>query len=283
MWERKEVLVTVKAYPEHSKRHGDVVCTAGITKDGDFIRLYPINTGIYSGEEGIKKYDWIEVYCKKADEKLKRKESYKVLDGSIKIIDRSLSTYSSNKAPWDKRNEIILKKVSPSIKHLDNAFYEDRTSLGLIKVKELIDFYTEEELQPPPISKSFLKNLFDDTLIPIIDKIPHFFRYRFYCEGCKEEEACNINGKFHDIQCEDWELFQAYRNWWNKYQDIDKLWAKLYEKFYDNMKKKDLYFFMGTHSQYNTWLIIGLYYPTLESTKQYYENPRQKLDYWFGI
>jgi len=27
------------------------------------------------------------------------------------------------------------------------------------------------------------------------------------------------------------------------------------------MKDNDLYFFMGTFSQYPTWLIVGLYYP----------------------
>lgn len=143
MWEKKRVFITVKAYPEHSKRHGDVVCTAGITDEGEFIRLYPINTRIYFGAEKIKKYDWIEVECKKVtDEKLKRKESYRVRGDSIKIIDRSFSVYKG-KAPWAERNKIILNKISSSISDLKNAFKEDRTSLGLIKVKQVLDFYTK--------------------------------------------------------------------------------------------------------------------------------------------
>ena len=42
-WERKRLLLAVKAYPERSRKHGDVVCTAGITEEGEWIRLYPID------------------------------------------------------------------------------------------------------------------------------------------------------------------------------------------------------------------------------------------------
>jgi len=45
------------------------------------------------------------------------------------------------------------------------------------------------------------------------------------------------------------------------YQDVNVLWDKLYQKFYTDMLDKDLYFYVGTFSQYPTWLIIGLYYP----------------------
>lgn len=33
-WEKKRVLVTVKAYPEKSKKYGEVVCTIGLTEEG---------------------------------------------------------------------------------------------------------------------------------------------------------------------------------------------------------------------------------------------------------
>jgi hypothetical protein len=38
-WEKKRVLVTVTAYPEKSKKYGQVVCTIGLTEEGDWIRL----------------------------------------------------------------------------------------------------------------------------------------------------------------------------------------------------------------------------------------------------
>ena len=64
------------------------------------------------------------------------------------------------------------------------------------------------------------------------------------------------------MQCEDWELLESYRSWGQRYGDEDTLWEKLHEKFFEKMlAEKELYFYVGTFSQYPTWLIIGLYYP----------------------
>jgi len=117
---KKKILVTVKAYPEKSIKHHTVVCTAGITEDDEWIRLYPIQVDAFMGRNKIKKYDWIEVECQKAtNEYLKRKESYKVRDGSIKILE-SLST-NKGKTPWEERNKIILPHIAHSIEHYRNS------------------------------------------------------------------------------------------------------------------------------------------------------------------
>jgi len=36
---------------------------------------------------------------------------------------------------------------------------------------------------------------------------------------------------------------------------------KIRKKFLDFMKTGDLYFFMGTHFRFGTWIIIGIFYP----------------------
>ena len=261
-WVKKRVLVTVKAYPEHSTKHGCVVCTAGITTDGDWIRLYPMPFTTFLGAQKIKKYDWIEVECEKViGEKLGRKESYRVRDGSVKILDRSLSQGKiRGKVPWEDRNGIILSHLAPSLEYLESKYTEDHTSLGLIKPQNLIKFYTRKRLEQPPEPKEYQKSL-DNQIIPIVDTIPHIFAYQFKCAGCWE-------GPPHDIMCEDWELFESYRAWWKYYPHVDQLWEKLHQKFYDYMVKQDLYFFMGMFSQQPTWLIIGLYYPPTKTTKK---------------
>ena len=253
-WEKKRVLVTVKAYPEKSKKYGEVACTIGLTDEGDWIRLYPIPFNVFSGRDGLKKYDWIEVDCKRAEEKLSRKESYRIRDGSLKITDRSLSLKKvKGRVNWVERNKIILSHISPSIEELRDKFNEDRTSIGLIKPAELLDFYKTDELKIYGDTKSFQQSLFGAS-IPEIEEIPHLFSYRFRCNGCKE-------GAEHNIQCEDWELFESYRSWGNRYDDTSLLWEKLHDRYYRSMKDNDLYFFMGTFSQFPTWLIVGLYYP----------------------
>jgi hypothetical protein len=257
-WEKKRVLVTVKAYPEKSKKYGCVFCVAGITDEGDWIRLYPMPFATFLGVRKIKKYDWIEAECKKVtEEKLGRKESYRVRPNSVTIVDRTLSEDKiRGKVLWEERNRLVLPLVSPSLDYLESKYTEDHTSLGLIKPKDLLNFYTREPLAQPPEPKEYQKSL-DNQIIPIVDSIPHIFAYQFRCGGCRD-------GPPHDIMCEDWELFESYRAWWKYYPRVDLLWEKLHKKFYDYMLKQDLYFFMGMHSLQPTWLIIGLYYPPKE-------------------
>ena len=46
-----------------------------------------------------------------------------------------------------------------------------------------------------------------------------------------------------------------------RYDDLNLLWEKLQDKYYKSMVGSDLYFYVGTFSQFPTWLIVGLYYP----------------------
>ena len=256
-WEKKKILVTVKAYPEPSKKYGASICTAGITEDGEWIRLYPIPFDFFRGSGNFRKYDWIEVECRNCskEEKLQRKESHKIRYKTLKVVDSSL-----NKRPtdWEARNEIVLPMLEESLERLWEAYKEDRTSLGLIKPKELFEFYMSEELNDDEKSLAKAKESYQETLFgekrTDLEVIPHVFRYRFSCHG----ESC----KDHDITCEDWELFQSYRSWRTKYPEKEVLWEKLKQRYFDEMiSKKDLYFYMGTHSLHPSWLIIGLYYP----------------------
>ena len=57
----KKVLLTVKAYPEKSRRYGAVVCTAGITDSGEFVRLYPIPFENFRGIQIIE-YPWLVLF-----------------------------------------------------------------------------------------------------------------------------------------------------------------------------------------------------------------------------
>ena len=41
--ETTRVLITVMTYPHPSRSRNELVCTAGITDAGDWVRLYPID------------------------------------------------------------------------------------------------------------------------------------------------------------------------------------------------------------------------------------------------
>jgi hypothetical protein len=53
MKETKKVFITVKTYPTSSKKYDELVCT---TKDGNWIRLYPIEFRKLPYDKQYKKY-----------------------------------------------------------------------------------------------------------------------------------------------------------------------------------------------------------------------------------
>lgn len=59
--EPTKVLVTVMTYPHPSRNHQELVCTAGVTEAGEWVRLYPIDYRYRAPSQRFKKYQWIEV------------------------------------------------------------------------------------------------------------------------------------------------------------------------------------------------------------------------------
>jgi len=261
-YERKRVLVTVKAYPEYSTKYKESVCTAGITDDGEWIRLYPVPFAIFRSKRTFKKYSWIEVDCKpNVKEKLHRKESYKIRPDSIRIVDDSLT--KGNRG-WDIRDSIVLPMKSSSIKELQEKFAEDKTSLGLIKPTSINALTIDKEISKEDLEVSgYIRNVqmtLEGTAHSRLEKIPHIFKYQFECN----ESDCSG----HHITCEDWEMFQAWRAYRQKYPTPEILIEKFHDRFFNWMQSRNLYFYMGTHSLYPTWIIIGLYYPPIPAPKQ---------------
>lgn len=68
---RERVLVTVKAYPKPSNKYDELVCTAGITEDGSWVRIYSIPLQ----ELEFSKFDWIELNLKNRSDDF-RPETY---------------------------------------------------------------------------------------------------------------------------------------------------------------------------------------------------------------
>ena len=58
---KTKVLITVMTYPHPSETHQELVCTAGITEDQQWVRLYPIDYRYRPKEQQFRKYQWIEI------------------------------------------------------------------------------------------------------------------------------------------------------------------------------------------------------------------------------
>jgi len=250
---KQKILVIVKAYPEKSKKHGSSICTAGLTENSEWIRIYPIRLNIFQNKRGIlKKWNWIEAKIEESNEKLNRKESYKVDERSIRLINSDL-TKTSRKNTWNERNKILFPLLKKSREELEVLKQTENISIGLIKPKSF-NFYIRKPINEIDVIQSKLSQLtLEGSKIKIPDEIGNFFAYKFECD--------DPNCKGHDTVCEDWEIREAFRSWRKKYVDPEILKAKLIERFQTFMESRDLYFVMGTTNPYNKWVIIGLYYP----------------------
>ena len=103
--ETKQVLITVKAYPNPSRKYGETVCVAGVDiSTHKWIRLYPIPYRDLDNEKKFAKYSLIEVKVRKAMDDT-RPESYKVDADSIKILYQL-----DSKNNWGKRKPLILPR-----------------------------------------------------------------------------------------------------------------------------------------------------------------------------
>ncbi len=249
-YEQKRVLVTVKTYPTPASKGAEVSCTAGVTDDGKWIRLFPIPFRFMGGNKQFSKYQWIKVSAKKSADP--REESYEVDIDTLKIISELLPTDDA----WKARKEIVLPLQAPSLCHLRRTRKETGGTLGIFKPKTIHKFVIETDTPdwtPEQREKLLQYSLYDKYPLKPLEKIPYKFSYMFTCD----ERYC----RGHKLICIDWELGQSYRQWKQRYGDD---WTdKIVEKYETYMiLERDTYFFVGTvHGHPGAWIIIGLFYP----------------------
>ena len=115
--ERKKIYITVKTYPTLSEKYAELVCTAGISEDGSWVRLYPLPFRKLDNEQKYKKYQWIEADIERNTSDF-RIESHKVLNiDTIKVIEPE-----NTKVNWEERKRILFKseKVYTNLEELIN-------------------------------------------------------------------------------------------------------------------------------------------------------------------
>jgi len=250
-YQKKKLLVTVKTYPTPASKGAEVSCTAGVTDDGKWIRLFPIPFRFMEGSQQFKKYQWIEVAATKSSSD-PRKESFEVNIDTLTIISNPLPT----KDAWESRKQIILPLQASSLCYLQRSRRQTGDTLGIFKPKTIHKFIIEPDTPdwtPAEREKLLQYSLHDKHTLQPLEKIPHKFSYRFTCNelGCQG----------HKLVCVDWELSQAYRVWKRKY-GAGWEWAINNRFETDMILRYDTYFFVGTvHGHPGAWIIIGLFYP----------------------
>jgi hypothetical protein len=263
-----KVLITVKTYPAISGKYEELVCTAGFTENGTWIRIYPIQFRKKSFEEQYKKYDWIELDLVKNKSDF-RPESYRPYshDTEIKILD-----HLDTKGNWAKRKNFTLDKIYFNLSELIAEAQNKHicTSLAVFKPTKILDFTIEEverEWDKTKLAKLEAErlqgNLFQQPENPfdVVRKLPYKFSYVFE----------DNQGKKSKLMIEDWEIGQLFwnclaRHEGNEAKAVEDVKKKYFEDF---AKTKDLHFFLGTSQLYhyvshNPFMIIGTFHPKIE-------------------
>lgn len=270
---KTKVLITVTTYPLPSRSYDELVCTAGITDQGNWIRIYPVPLQFLKGMRNdgklqTYKYTWIEFDLKKRTDDF-RPESHSPIDYTFKDI--TIGDSIDTKHNWNARKFYCTKNVYKNITQLiDDSKEPKNISLATFKPTEFVSFDIEqderewkqewkEQINQLQINFDEPDNVSKRELIP---KLPYKFYYKF-----KDE-----NGTVSRLMIEDWEIGALYWNCLSKANGDETIaLQKVREKFeHDFMNNKDLYLFLGTTKEWhmrrskNPFVIIGVFYPAKE-------------------
>ena len=232
-WQKEQILILVKAAPNWSTKYKEYeICTAGITEDEEWRRLYPFPEDVML-ERNIRLWDWIEVETSEpsADP---RPESRKIKAITIKKIDRIEDRCKRRK---------VLESINE--RTLEIPLEEKRT---MTVIRPIIKKFTIKKKIPEVIQislngKPFKRSPYGDFGLYYNWECPKPCRY------CTDRS--------HNMQCFDWGAHVLYR----RYKDEEEAKTKVTQMCYYRMKYDfDTWFVLGTHSRrpWKRWMIVGL-------------------------
>lgn len=264
--EELRLLITVKTYPIPSAKYDELVCTAGVTEQGDFVRLYPINFRDLPFSQQYKKYQWIQVKAAKHRHGDVRKESYRPDCSTLELLGRPVST---PRGDWSQRARYVLAKKAVSMEDLYARQAIDHTSLGVFRPKKVHDLIISPDTPEwKPAFKAALcqARIWETRTVTKLPprKIPYKFHYRYECD----DPRCNKN---HQMMIEDWEVGALYWRLIDKGATPDEASAKVREKFLGDLcaPDRDTHFFVGTVMAHpRNWVVIGVFYPRVQAPQE---------------
>ena len=221
------------------------MCTGAITEEGQLLRLYPIPLRYLEENQRYKLWSWACFDVQKNPED-KRKESFRVRDGSIRVL--------SDVESRDERFSLLRKGIVKDRETLEVHYHQDWTSLGIIEI-ELIDFSAQMQPRNWEEDKPYIKQFHLYIERKPLEQLPIQMRLKF---RCKNNPKC----KTHVSNLIGWEYMEAFRNFRGKYHTganaFDKIKEALVSKFSD--RRRNAYALTGTHRKYGSWMVAQVYF-----------------------
>ena len=244
-WQSKRALIIGRASPEPSRSHIETVCTGAITEEGEVLRLYPIPLRYLQPGSQYKLWTWAKFDVQKNPSD-KRKESYKVRDGSIEVL-REIK----DKA---ERFSFLEKAMFLDRGTLDRQYHQDWTSIGIVEI-EFLKFYAALTKKDWRKDKPYMRQSHLYTPTKPLEQLPFEMRLKFRCKNnpeCKTHESALIG----------WKYMEAFRQFRKKYPSpeaaFDAIRNKLTSLFADQQRRA--FALLGTHFKYGSWMVAQLYF-----------------------
>ena len=250
---RTRLLITVMTYPHPSQGYQELVCTAGVTEAGEWVRLYPVDYRYRPTTQRFRKYQWVEVdLAPTGTRNDKRKESRRPDLDSIRIVGPPLPTANA----WAARRAIVDRMAHRTLSQLKALYDTESASLGIVRPSRVLDIEVTpvEPRWKPEWQRLFSQvRLFGEQQKPL-RKLPYKFQYVFECEDSEQP---------HRAMIEDWELGVLFLKESERLGSDEAAADSVRKKFLEELcaPDRDTRFFMGTRFPYNTWLVVGVFWP----------------------
>lgn len=182
-----------------------------------------------------------------------RPESYRVDEGSIRVLDRKRLSDEARLRLWSPF-------IAPSLKQLMAENEATGRSLGIIKpdfdsLKFIIKEASQDTQEDQEVAEMLFEqaSLLEDPLKPLA-RPKYSFAYHYTCDGHP-----------HKHQIHDWEVQAAFIKYCRLYQTEDKALEMLQQEYGQNIPQQNLHFIMGTMASHpRTFIVIGLLRSTLD-------------------
>lgn len=234
----EEAIIIVKAAPQVSSRHGETVCTAGITRDRQWVRLYPIAFRTLQDAQQFRRWDLVR-FTSQPPRDDKRVESRRLHHHSLTI---------AGSLAQSERYGLVAPMVKESLEEevrRGRSFAFIRPSIR----KFIVERKSGQELEEERQKFDTAAKQADLFLAPIVPYQPCPYRFKYEYETKDGKRAGT---------CQDWETEATFFNWRRQYSEEQAL-KQMEGRWGEELPARGLLFAMGTHSQYpETWLINGL-------------------------
>jgi hypothetical protein len=235
----EEALVLVKAWPHVGFKRGETVCCAGVTRNREWRRQFPISFRTLDDSQKFGRWQWIS-YKAMLPSNDKRPESRALVGVSIEIVG-------------DIKKSERAQFLRPLVRKSTDEAVSKGETLALVEPMKLT-FYWEEKTDGEMAIEAALSrewagqySFLNDPVAPLE---PCKYRFKF--------AWIDSEGNKRNNTCDDWETGVTYRR---REKELGSLGAlnSMKEQFEIDYMKKGCVFAMGTHSQHPaTWLLVGV-------------------------